>query len=91
MEIKIKILPEESEQVENLFTRYTGYCNILGYLAKDGSLESDIFDKKWEEAIILNDQLEKLKRELDQKYRPDNMNFNSYYFNFKTYEMVYEA
>ena len=52
MEIKIKILPEESEQVENLFTRYTGYCNILGYLAKDGSLESDIFDKKQIKNIV---------------------------------------
>ena len=91
MEIRVKIRPEESDKVENLFTKFTGYCNILGFLAKDGSLESDIFDKKWEEAVILNDQLEKLKRELDQKYHPSNVTVNSYYFNFKTYEMVYET
>lgn len=90
METRVQIETWESERVENLFIRFTGYCNILGFLARDGSLDTDLFDKKWEEAIVINNELEQLKLKMDQKYHPtDDVNYTSYSFDFKTHEMVY--
>ena len=88
MEKRIKITPEESRSVEILFNRFTGYCNILGYMANYGSLDTNLFDKKWEEAVNINNELEALKRELDTKYRPLGA-WSSYEFDFNTEEMVY--
>lgn len=92
METKVKITTEESEQVENLFMYFTSYCNLLGYLSNYGSLDTDIFDKKWEEAIRLDQQLTSLKEQLDKKYHPqDGLEYESYKFNFTTAEMIYNT
>ena len=89
METRIKITPEESDHVEQLFMKFTGYCNILGYLAKDGSLDTNIFDKKWEEAVVINYALERAKEEVNAKYQPKDVGFTGFSFDFKTHELVY--
>lgn len=89
MEIRVHIDDEENDQVELLFTRFIGYCEILGYLAKYGSIDTDLFDKKWEEAVIINKELEALKTELDIKYHPLDSNYTNYRFDFLNHEMVY--
>lgn len=88
MEKRVKITREESEAVEILFNRFSGYCNILGYLTNYGSLNTELFDKKWEEAVKISNELEILKHEVDMKYHPDG-EWSSYEFNFKTEELVY--
>ena len=89
---QVPITTEESQAVEALFIKYTGYCNILGYLAKYGTLDTDIFDKKWEEAVQISYELETLKKELDMKYHPqDGIEYTVYEFDFKTKQMVYKT
>lgn len=89
METRVHIDEKEIEQVEILHTRFTGYCEILGYLAKYGSINTDLFDKKWEEAVIINKKLEALKATLDMKYRPQDKEYTNYIFDFINCEMVY--
>ena len=90
MENRITILPEESEKVEKLFFQFNNYCNILGYLAKYGSIDTSLFDKKWAEAVEINTELTKLKETLDRKYHPqDNIQYTQYEFDFFDYQMVY--
>ena len=90
MEKRVKITREESEAVEILFNRFSGYCNILGYLAKYGSIDTSLFDKKWAEAVEINTELNKLKETLDRKYHPqDNIQYTQYEFDFFDYQMVY--
>ena len=89
MEIKVKITEEDNIAVQKLFMRYNAYCGILGYLANYGSIDTEKFDKKWEEAIELQIELENLKNEMDKKYRPQEGNYQNYIFNFDNCEMVY--
>lgn len=90
METRVKILPEESKEVERLFLQFTGYCNILGYLANFGTVDTDKFDRKWAEAVDLEGNLTKLKAQLDTKYHPqDGNDYHTFVFDFDTHEMVY--
>lgn len=83
-------MPEESDSVQRLYIDFRGYCNILGYMAQFGSLDTSIFDKKWAEAVELNYALEKLKAEMDLKYHPqDGNNYISFEFDFANKEIVY--
>lgn len=88
MEIKIKINPEENEKIALLYGRFTSYCEILGYLSKYGSIDTDLFDRKWEEAVRINQELMQMKNELDKKYHPDGM-WTNYNFDFISSEMIY--
>ena len=90
MEQRIKIEEAESKAVETLFYQFNSYCGILGYMAKYGSLDTNLFDKKWEEAVNINIELEKLKQQLDKKYHPNDTNqCTGYEFNFNTNELIY--
>ena len=90
METRVKITQEESQAVQRLYIDFKGYCNILGYLAQFGSLDTDVFDKKWAEAVELNYQLEQLKAEMDLKYHPqDDVAYTTFEFDFINREIVY--
>ncbi len=89
-EVHVKIDAEESMEVERLFMRFNGYCAILAYMANAGSLDTDKFDRKWEEAVLIENELNKLKMQLDRKYHPqDGFDYQNYSFDFVEYEMVY--
>ena len=90
MEKRVHIDQEESERIEILYNRFVGYCEILGYLTKYGSIDTDLFDRKWEEAVLINKELSALKTALDLKYHPqDHIEYNNYIFDFINNEMVY--
>lgn len=90
METRVKITHQENEEVKNLFYRLNSYYSILGYLAKYGSLDTNLFDKKWEEAIKIGMELDELKVVIDKKYHPIDGNvYNNYSFDFITEELVY--
>lgn len=90
MEKRIFISTDESDNIQVLYGRYCSYVNILGYLAKYGSLETDLFDKKWEEAVMLDRQLTKAKEELDRKYHPnDGINYKEFSFDFNNHTIIY--
>lgn len=88
MNTRIHITQEESELVELLYARFTSYCNILGYLTQYGSLDTTLFDKKWEEAVNLDIELSKAKQEIDTKYHPDGK-WDRFEFDFKNCDIIY--
>ena len=88
--VKKYITAEENHKIRDLFLRFNSYCNILGYLAQYGSLDTNLFDKKWEEAVTLDKELTLLKQELDKKYHPqDNENYDHYEFDFANCQIIY--
>ena len=92
MEIQVNMTIEDSQAVEKPFVRFNAYCNILGYLAQYGSLDTALFDKKWEEAVQINIELEKVKLEMKEKYYPHDGNTYSYYeFDFDKKQLVYRT
>ena len=89
MEFRVKISEEDNLAVQKLFMRYNAYCGILGYLSNYGSIETEKFDKKWEEAVELQIELETLKDKMDKKYHPKEGTYQNYVFNFDNGEIVY--
>ena len=92
-ELRVKITHEENAEVERLYLELNNYYSILGYMSKYGSLDTNIFDKKWEEAIELGIKLDKLKEQLNRKYYPveNSMEYKDYYFDFINEELVYKT
>lgn len=90
MTTQVSILREESDAIQRLYIDFRSYCTILGYMAQFGSLDTNMFDKKWAEAVEINYSLEQLKAEMDLKYHPqDGNNYNSFEFDFANKTMVY--
>lgn len=85
---KISITPEESENIERLFTRYNAYMSMLEYLASSGVQDSPVYDKKWNEACELWIQLDKAKRQIEYMYKPEG-DWDSYEFDFDNYQVVF--
>lgn len=89
MKEMIPIMQDECEQVQNLFTTYNAYLNILGYLADRKTLEDNgLYDKKWSEAVILNRSLEQAKRDIEKKYKPEG-NWDRFEFDFDNCQVVF--
>lgn len=85
---KVPISREESENVENLFYSYCSYMSMLQYFAENGIDNAAIYDKKWTEASELWVKLDKAKRAVEQKYKPEG-EWDSYEFDFDTCQVVF--
>ena len=91
MKTRVKIDYNDMAKVEKLFIKFNGYCNILGYLSKYGSMDTEIFDRKWEEAVEIGHALEQAKEEMDAKYHPDDgQPYVMYEFDFSSGDMIYK-
>lgn len=89
MQTPIKITPQESEKIFNLFSTYNAYLGILGYLTDRKTTEDNgLFDKKWAEAVSLGRALETEKRAIEKKYKPEGT-WDRYEFNFDNQEVVF--
>ena len=88
MEKRVNIKCEESDKVEDLFLKYSSYMSMLQYFAEQGLEQSPIYDKKWNEAVELWIKLDKAKREVEKKYKPEG-NWDSYEFDFENYQVVF--
>ena len=76
MRKEIQITHEESQIVYKLFSTYTAYTNVLSFLATKTTLDNtEIFDKKWDEAVLLCSSLEEAKRKIEKKE-------DVYFFNY---------
>ena len=91
MKTRVKIKQEDSELVERLFIEFQGDCNILGYLSNYGSFDEEFYDRKWEEAVQINHQLEEAKAAMDREYHPDDgQPYVMYEFDFSSGDMIYK-
>ena len=82
-----------SEEVEQLFSRYSAYMSMLNYMLKQNpELEhTQLFNKKWDECVELYIQLEQKKEHCANMYRPqdENVNYNNYTFEFNTNTLLF--
>ena len=87
-----KIIPithEESQIVYKLFSTYTAYTNVLSFLATKTTLDNtEIFDKKWDEAVLLCSSLEEAKRKIEKKYKPEG-SWDRFEFNFEEDTVIF--
>ena len=89
MRKEIQITQEESQTVYKLFSTYNAYLNILGYLADRKTLNNtEVFDKKWDEAILLCRSLDETKANLEKKYKPEG-EWDHFEFNFETEQIIF--
>lgn len=84
----IKITPEESSKIESLFLSYNSYLSMLEYFSNSSSYNKEIYDGKWSEAVKLWIDLDKAKREIEQRYKPAG-EWDSYEFDFDNEQVVF--
>lgn len=88
MEKRIKITPEENENVQVLYSTYISYMNILQFFMNNPITNQELFDRKWEEAVQLNIKLDEAKRAIEKKYKPTG-EWNRYEFDFDKQQVVF--
>lgn len=88
MEKRVNIDHDESQNVEQLFLTYSSYMSMLQYFAEQGLEKSQVYDKKWNEAVDLWIKLDKAKRAVERKYKPAGQ-WDSYEFDFDNCQVVF--
>ena len=88
MEKRIKITPEESENVQILYSTYISHMNILQYFMNNPVTNQELFDRKWEEAVQLNIKLDEAKRAIEKEYKPTG-DWDRYEFDFDKQQVVF--
>ena len=80
----IKINDQDCYKVQVLLEIYNGYLNVLNYLLTQTNIDenNEFIDKKFEEAVICNIELERVENEIAEKYSP-NEYLTEYLYNFK--------
>ena len=89
MEQRVKITREESDKIYNLYSTHIAYMNILQYLMSTGTIKDVAFyDKKWNEAIAINIELDAEKRKIERKYKPAGR-WDRFEFDFENQTVVF--
>ena len=89
--IVVKVLENESREVEFLFHKYNSLMSVLSYLHENGKANEEYLDKKLDDLTYLNIELEKNKKYYGMKYKPEQIgdSFN-YTFDFDNQSIIYE-
>lgn len=88
MEKRIKITPEENENVQVLYSTYISYMNVLQFFMNNPITNQELFDRKWEEAVQLNIKLDEAKRAIEKKYKPAG-EWDRYEFDFDKQQVAF--
>ena len=88
MEKRIKITPEETENVQVLYSTYISYMNVLQFFMNNPITNQELFDRKWEEAVQLNIKLDEAKRAIEKKYKPAG-EWDRYEFDFDKQQVAF--
>ena len=88
--ITVEISPEESLLVERAFFEYNALNNILAFLSSQETCQQKYLDKYFQDAVEKNVELELLKTEITNKYRPVAKNqMMNYAFDFETNSIIF--
>jgi len=89
MRKEISITSNESEHIEKLFYKYNSYINMLEYFTNLPAMRDSVtYEKKWDEAVEINMELEKAKRAIEFKYKPEG-NWDGYEFDFNKSKVIF--
>ena len=84
----VQITYEEIVEVQRLFHKYNALLAVLAYM-NDNSKNTEILDKKLDEATELYIALENAKQKYGNKYMPEG-NWQNYTYDFDNQAIVYE-
>ena len=84
----IKITKEENDKIYSLYSTHISYLNMLEYLINANIQKTEVFDKKWQEAIDIDLQLSKAKRDIEKKYKPSG-EWDRFEFDFDNSQVVF--
>ena len=89
MEKRVKISPEDNQEVYVLYSTYMSYLSILQFLMNNENINNqEIFDKKWNEAVEINIKLEEKKRSVERNYKPVG-DWDKFEFDFENQQVVF--
>lgn len=89
MRKEIPITSEESANVERLFMSHNAYLSMLQFLSDNNvSSNTEIYDRKWNEAVDLWIKLDKAKTNIEKKYKPAG-DWDHYEFDFEKQQVVF--
>ena len=89
MERAIQITQEENDEVQSLYLLHMSYLNILKFFAKSNLTETQVYERKWNDAVLIGAELERTKQLIEQKYKPEGQ-WNSFTFNFDKEQVIFE-
>lgn len=89
MRKEISITSEESANVERLFMSHSAYLSMLQFLSDNNvSSNTEIYDRKWNEAVDLWIKLDKAKTDIEKKYKPAG-DWDRYEFDFEKQQVIF--
>ena len=85
----VRITPEENENVYMLFSVYMSYMSMLEYLSKsEEASNTPVYERKWDEAAAIWIELDKAKKEIEKKYKPEGA-WDKYEFDFDNQQVIF--
>ena len=80
---------DESNNVERLFLEFHAGREIIAFLMKDKEIQYDILQEYIDIVEAKYVELELMKSELSEKYKPFNMKEYDYRFDFRNNSIIY--
>lgn len=84
----VNISTIENNKVYNLFYTHMAYMNILHYFMNNKITNETLFDRKWNEAIKIELELDEEKRKVEKKYKPEG-EWDRFEFDFDKCQVVF--
>ena len=88
--LEVEIFPEESDHVERLFYEHKAGQDNIAFLMKDKDVRYDILQEYIDVIETRYVELELMKGELIEKYKPFGMKDYNYTFNFRNHSIIFE-
>ena len=88
--IEVKIQREESETVERLFFEHRAGQDNIAFLMKDKGVRYDLLQEYIDVVECRYVELEMMKSELAEKYKPDKKATYNYKFDFRNETIQFE-
>lgn len=84
----VQITEEENEDVQSLFLLYTSYINILKLFAESDLANTEVYNKRWNDAVVIGAELEQAKHEIELKYKPEGT-WDNFMFDFEHEQVIF--
>lgn len=84
----VQITEEENEDIQSLFLLYTSYINILKLFAESDLANTETYNIRWNDAVVIGAELEQAKREIELKYKPEGI-WDTFSFDFEHKQVIF--
>ena len=85
----VRISEEENNSIDLLFSTYTAYMSMLEHLSNNESAaNTPVYERKWDEAVAIWIQLDKEKKAVEKKYKPEG-EWERFEFDFDNQQVIF--